>query len=216
MIKDFISEVKTKGLARVNRYEVSIPNFPSVGGSNGARLLTTFCDAVNLPGMNIATQAHRFYGDAYDMPYERMFDPVQLSFYVDSRMELKSGFDKWMSTIIDPVSRSINYYKSYVKDVSIRVLNVDDSSYYGLKLYEAYPKAVASIQMDAAGRDVMKLQVTLQYRYWEPVSASAQAAPVPAKPFDGVRTQDPPGTTTGQGSKTLMEVEYGIKPDGST
>lgn len=217
MIKDFIAIVKTQGLARVNRYEVTIPGFPSPN-TNGARDMTTLCDAVNLPGINMATVAHRFYGDAYDMPYERMFDPVQLSFYIDSQLAIKAGFDRWMSTIINPVSRAVNYYKSYVRDVSIRILNVDDSSYYGINLYEAYPKSMASIQLDAAGRDVMKLQITLQYRYWEPVSKAEEARPTPATPFDGIPTQDAPGTTTGQGfdSRTLMQLEYGINPDGSS
>lgn len=198
MIREFLAEVKTRGLARTNRYEVRIPNFPSAGQRN-ARLLSLFCDAVNLPGMNIATTPNRFYGDAYEMPYERMFDPVTLSFYMDSGLELKTGFDIWMARIINPETRELNYYKNYVQDIEIRVINVDESEPYGLKLYEAYPKSINSIQLDATGREVMKLQVTMQYRYWMPMSSGAQATPLPANPFAGYRA-DPRNAVTGSGN----------------
>jgi hypothetical protein len=35
-----------------------------------------------------------------------------------------------------------------------------------ISLYEAYPKTVSAIQLDYANRDVMKIQVTMMYKYW--------------------------------------------------
>jgi hypothetical protein len=182
--RDFITQVKTRGLARTNRYEVSIPGFPTTGGG-GNRLVTLFCDAVNLPGLNISTQAQRFYGEAWEMPYERMFDPVTLSFYMDSNFELKDGFDRWMARIIDPTTRAIKYYDDYVQDIEIRVINVDERFPYGLTLYEAYPKTINSIQLDAAGRDIMRMQVTMQYRYWKPIGPIQQSRDI-ARQFAGI------------------------------
>jgi hypothetical protein len=34
-------------------------------------------------------------------------------------------------------------------------------------IYEAYPKTISPIQMDYASKDVMKLQVNMQYKYWK-------------------------------------------------
>jgi hypothetical protein len=194
---EFKSQVKSKGLARSNRYEVIIPRFPA-SSANGERLLTLFCDATNLPGMNILTQPQRFYGEAWELPYERSFDPVTLSFYMDSNFEIKEGFDRWQSRIINPTSRSINYYNDYVQDIEIRVLNVDDRIPYSLTLYEAYPKTINSIQLDAAARDVMKLQVVMQYRYWTPTSIVQQTRVPPQPVLPGFRV-DPRGVVTGSG-----------------
>jgi hypothetical protein len=173
MIEEFIANVKGRGLARTNRYEVRIDNFPAT--STTQSLVTLFCDAVNLPGMNLATTPYRFYGEAYEFPYERAFDAVTLSFYMDSGMTIKAGFDRWMSQIVNPQTREINYYNIYTRDVEIKLVNVDESQPYGVILREAYPKTISSMNLDAAGRDVLKLQVTLQYRYWEPSSVAAQA-----------------------------------------
>ena len=37
---------------------------------------------------------------------------------------------------------------------------------YGCTLYEAYPKTINPIALTAEGKDVMKIAVTLQFRYW--------------------------------------------------
>lgn len=198
MIREFISQVKTRGIARTNRYEVLIPGFPAVS-TGGTRLLTTFCDAVNLPGMNYASTPNRFYGDPYEMPYERMFDPVTLSFYMDAGFELKAGFDKWISQIINPTNHEINYYKNYTRDIEIRVLNIDEwQSPYMVTLFEAYPKSINSIQLDAASRDVMKFTVTMQYRYWKPIATISQAQAKANNPFDSFR-DDPINIRTSTG-----------------
>lgn len=167
MINQFISEIKTKGLARLNRYEVEIAFPNGIGGAGGASNLTKlFCDSVNLPGLNINTQPHIVFGEAREMPYGRMFDPVNMSFYVDTGLVVKSVFDKWLALIVDEKSRTINYYNNYVTQINIRVLNVDDSNPYTMTLHDAYPKTVNAIQLDASAKDVMKLNVTFAYKYW--------------------------------------------------
>lgn len=201
--REFKEQVKNRGLARTNRYEVSIPQFPNI--NDAPRIATLFCDAANLPGMNIGTMPQRFYGEAWEMPYERMFDPVTLSFYMDSSMVIKQGFDMWQARIIDPVTREINYYKNYIQDIDIKLLNVDENqSPYGVRLFEAYPKTVNSISLDATGRDVMRLQVSIQYRYWRPLAsavASVNTPPVTTPPY----RPDPQGITTGASSDLTAE-----------
>ena len=67
MLKEFISLVKTRGLARINRYDVSI-KFPRQKG-DAQKIATLFCDSVSLPGANIATAQMRTYGEVREMPY---------------------------------------------------------------------------------------------------------------------------------------------------
>lgn len=198
MINEFITAVKKRGLARTNRYSVIIP-FPNGGGERG-RLATIFCDQVTLPGISVATTPSRFYGETREMAYERVFEPVTMSFYVDMDMEIKTAFDDWMNSIVNPVTRAISYYDSYVRPVFIYVENDEYTptnsapgsvgnldpvngrreakSPYMITLQEAYPKTVNAITLDTGSKEIMKLTVQFQYRYWEPTSTSAVATAV--------------------------------------
>ena len=180
MISDFITQVKTRGIARTNHYEVVIP-FPSQN-SIAQRLANLFCDTVTLPGLNIATTPSTVYGEAREMPYNRMFEPVQMSFYVDAGLELKTQFDSWMENIINPNTRAIGYYKDYIAPVHIYVKTIDDQAPYMITLHEAYPKTVNSITLDTASRDIMKMSITLQYKFWTYVSIPMQSSSAQVRP----------------------------------
>lgn len=201
MIDKFISQVKTRGIAKTNRYEVIIPfprnsNFPIP--PDMMELGNLFCDQVNLPGINVATTAMRTFGEVREMPYEKMFEPVTFSFYVDTDMQLKMAFDKWMALISNPIDRTIGYYNDYVKDIDIYVKTVGDQSPYMITLYEAYPKAVQSIQLDSGGKEIMKMTVTMQYKYWysrELQSSTSAGKPLPSTP--AIRDRQSVNTGTG-------------------
>lgn len=193
----FITQIKTRGIARTNRYRVFIPfiganNFNSSGSSN-MELAQLFCESTTLPGLNIATDPARSFGEVREMPYEPMYDPVSMTFYMDADMHLKNAFDGWMSRVIDPFTRTIQYYRSYTTDIEIYVDNVDGKSPYMIKLFEAYPKTVGSVQLAAESRDIMKLPVVFQYKYWRRFSDLSQAT---WQPTNDVVTINPRGVNT--------------------
>lgn len=196
MISNFITEVKNRGLARSNRYTVHIP-FPISGewaiDRDTAQVTSLLCDSVSLPGINVATTPQRFYGEVRELPYEKAFDPVTMTFYVDSKMQVKTAFDRWMAIIVHPTNRTIGYYEDYVRDIEIRVENVDGSQPMMVKLFEAYPKTVGTIQLDAGNKEVMKLSVTWQYKYWYSTQIDTSSIPM--------RIQDGQSNITGGGYK---------------
>lgn len=206
MINSFISEVKQRGLARNNRYEVLIP-LPFTS-NEGIRLTRLFCDAVNLPGLNVATAPSRIYGEVREMPYEFIYEPVQLSFYVDAGMEVKMAFERWMASIINPATRTINYYKDYTRDVQISAVTVDGNQPYAVTLFECYPKSISAIQMDAAGKDVMKLSVTLQYKYWNSAGDAQTSTYRQTYGEPVTNRQDPPQVFTGEGYEIASDDLY--------
>lgn len=165
MIHEFITAVKTRGLARTNRYRAHII-FP-FKVSDTERLVSLFCDQIFLPGVNIETTPQRIYGESREMPYNRIFEPVRLSFYVDNDFIIKDAFDRWLGLVINPKTRELQYYKDYTRDLIIDVFNIEDNLQYSIKLYEVYPKTVDPITLDYASKDIMKLNVTLQYKWWE-------------------------------------------------
>ena len=129
------------------------------------------CDSVTLPGMSISTQQSRMYGELREMPYERLFENINLTFYVNNTMDSKSLFDTWIHSVQDPVTRQFNYYKEYITDMTIYVFDKNDEEQYRVKLFECYPKSISPIQMDYGSKDIMKVQVSLNYRYWMSGSA---------------------------------------------
>jgi len=101
LINDFIAQIKEGGLARTNRYIVDFRP-PVAGDDDTKRKLVLFCDQVQLPGQNYSTVQNRVFGEFREVPYERIYDNITLTFFVDSGMHVKKVFDNWMDKIADP------------------------------------------------------------------------------------------------------------------
>lgn len=166
MIKDFIAQVKKDGIARNNRYSV-IFTPPSSVNPSALKNVLLFCDQIQLPGVNYSTVQNRTFGEFRETPYEKLFDAVNMSFYVDTNLKVKYMFDEWINSIQNPDTRLFKYYNEYTTNMSIEVLDLQDKTRYEVALYECYPKNIGSIQMDNSSKDVMKIQVTMQYKYWK-------------------------------------------------
>ena len=165
LINEFIAQIKEGGLARTNRYIVEVTP-PVSGVDETKRKLILFCDTVQIPGQNYSTVQNRVFGEFREVPYERIYDNISMTFLVDSGMNVKKIFDKWMDRIAHPTARTFNYYKDYTVDMKIEVHDLMDKTRYKVNLFECYPKSIGSIQMDYNSKDIMKLQVNMQYKYW--------------------------------------------------
>ena len=166
-LNDFIAQVKSEGLMRNNRYiiQMTLPRGITDLGTNMQKVLL-LCDSISVPGVTISTTPARTFGEIREMPYEKIFAPANMSFYVDNKMEVKKLFDKWQGAIQDPVTRNHGYYANYTTNIQITILDVYDNQRYQVTLHEAYLKDLSPIQLDAANRDVMKMNVAIQYKYW--------------------------------------------------
>jgi len=175
-ISDFVSSMSS-GMARTNRFSV-VMDIPSsaraVNGITPFKTLLLFCDQASLPGLQVNATPIRIFGEVRETPTEFNYEPVTLSFYVDQKMHVKSWFDNWITSIQNGNERTFKYYDEYVcKQMQILVQDTLDQSRYQVTLYEVWPKNVGSIQLDYAGKDIMKLSVTLQYKYWNYVAIDA-------------------------------------------
>jgi hypothetical protein len=185
-LNDFISKTKL-GLARTNRYTISIATPGTIQknvSATGVNLQTVhmFCDQVQLPGLNVNSTQIKTFGEIREMPYEFNYDPIQMNFYVDRNMVVKSYFDEWINSIQKGEARTFNYYNDYISPSLI--IEVQDSGLgtssksliekndtrYMVILYEAYPRTISAVQMGYDQKDVMKLSVTMNYKYWRSVN----------------------------------------------
>jgi hypothetical protein len=169
MLNEFISKVKSTGLAKTNRYRVTIAT-PIIMTSlmNSGRLITLFCESTSLPGQVIATTEHNVMGEHREFPYMKKYDNITLSFYIDNNFEVKGFFDNWLNSVSNTQNKITSYYKDYIAPtVLIEVLPMDSEvSTYSITLHEAYPKGISPIQLSADSRDIAKIGVSLNYKYY--------------------------------------------------
>lgn len=159
-LNDFISEIKRGGLARQNRFTVSVGS-----GSTNGRIVQLFCEQAILPSLSFSSAAVKTYGESREVIYDRNFESITLSFLVDKNMEVKTYFDKWMDIVIDPDTRNPGYYANYIRDMAITIQDTKDNDTYISVLYEAYPKTISAVSLDYNSKDVMRIQVTFNYKY---------------------------------------------------
>lgn len=169
MLNEFISKVKSTGLAKTNRYRATIAT-PTLmtGFMNSGRLITLFCESTSLPGQVIATTEQRIMGETREFPYSKFYDNITLSFYIDNNFEVKGFFDNWLNSVSNTQNKITSYYKDYIAPtVLIEVLPMDSEiSTYSITLHEAYPKGISPIQLSADSRDIAKIGVSLNYKYY--------------------------------------------------
>ena len=176
MLADFISEVKTRGLANPNKFKVNIAVPQSVFiGMNDHKMVQMFCDQAQLPDLNVSTSQTRTYGEVREMPYENLYGNINMSFYVDSDYIVKDFFDKWILSISDPITRHFNYYNDYISpNIDVIMMNNNQSAVYGVKLFECYLKQLQAVSVDYASKDIVKVSVSMNYKYWRSTLISDQ------------------------------------------
>lgn len=164
-LNDFISKIKSAHLARQNRFTVSIGKRKTSSNSTTDSLVELFCEQAVIPSISFSSQPVRTYGDQREVVYERNFESVTLTFLVDRQFLVKDYFDQWTNEIVDPALRHIGYYEDYIRDIEIRVQDTKDNDTYSVTLCEAYPKTISAITLDHNSKDIMKMQVTFNYKY---------------------------------------------------
>ena len=170
-LREFIGEVHSAGIARSNRYEATI-KFPdkiqSVANLIQPRL-RLYCSKVNIPTISYMTWESQIYGETRSAIYQKKFDPISLTFYMDQDFGIKKIMDAWMSYCFDSKTRIARYYEEYAMQcrIDLEVYNVDELiPPYVITFREVYPKAVQEIQLDAGRQDALTLNVAFNYKYY--------------------------------------------------
>tara|TARA_R110001606_G_scaffold349059_1_gene498811 strand:+ start:62 stop:481 length:420 start_codon:yes stop_codon:yes gene_type:complete len=92
-------------------------------------------------------------------------EDVNFTFLLTNDFYAKKVFDNWQKNIIDPVSQRISYDAAYKSDVLIQELNKDNSIVYAVRLIDAFPTAVNSIDLSNENADsVASVTVTMTYK----------------------------------------------------
>jgi hypothetical protein len=189
-VDTFVSKFLQVGLIQGSNFYVKFT--PPVDGFSDVAML---CSATNLPGRRIATSEQRpyGYGQVIKMPYDVLYDEIELTFYIDARNAAALQlFDKWLSKVINTGKEFPNnkhrvaYKDDYTcKDLKIYVMNqmvgtenaadADSSNESNsmavieCELVEAYPIQMGfPVSLDwGNGDEFLRINVSFAYRTTE-------------------------------------------------
>ena len=188
VINNFLSEFHSdNGYALPSRYEVIITS-PAAGD---ARKVSMRCEALDLPGRALNTSIDaNMYGIAPEIVDGITFGgTLAMTFQASSDLEEKVFFESWQEEAWDRGTWNVKYYRDYIKDIDIYVLDVQDARRYGLRLRECFPKEIGPATLDAGpAGDIIKIPVTMQYKYWETLDITNQPPNLMEKILDTVIT----------------------------
>jgi len=190
-IDDFKSVISRRsGLAPANRFAIfmsppsqtllnlDLQNVASnlLSGNFGAgqlvndpRDIAILCESCSLPGRQIQTLEHqnRNYRQSVKEPQGYFNEDVNFVFHLTNDYHMKKVFNRWLDLIIDPETYQVAYKNEFVSDVTIQQLNQQNVPVYGVKLKNAFPVTVNTIELNNSSTETQKLNVTLTYEDYE-------------------------------------------------
>lgn len=194
-INDMLSEVRTRGMAKPNRFEVIITppkcvlniktdqnlvatesgyqTQQSLGSRVPARV-SVFCEAASLPPTRINTSQQRIFGPASYHPQSADYggDNITLTFMLDKWYTVKEFFDVWVDGVVNRETGLVYYQDNYLSQgMTITQLDEEDNAHYTAVFEDVFPIAISPIQLDAnSNNQVAKMSVTFCYRRWRSLS----------------------------------------------
>ena len=137
---------------------------------NDPRDIALLCNSCQLPGRQIQTLEKQFldFRQNIKVPTGYFNEDVNFEFHLTNDYYIKKIFDRWSSTIIDPETYALKYDSEYKTDVTIQQLNEQNIPVYGVKLKNAYPVTVNSVDLNNESSDTtQKLSVTMTFEDFE-------------------------------------------------
>jgi len=181
---------KRQGLAKTNRFLtiftpptqalVNMNPLDIVGrfanGTFNARSLVSdprdiafLCESTQIPGRSLNTLDYSAERETIKMPNGYIDDDVTMTFLLTNDYYMKDMFETWMSSIVDTENYTLGYKKNYQTDIVIQQLNVADNNVYAVRLINAYPIAIAAIDLNnEAENGIQKVQITFAYDRYVP------------------------------------------------
>ena len=182
-LKSLVS--KKGGLARANRFNVMFTpptlslidfnlggaiasaisgNFNAKNFINDPRDISLLCDSVRLPAKVITTLDYQANKQSFKVPYGTIEDEVSLGFLLTNDYYMRTIFDKWINSIVDPDKYCVAYKDDITCDLIIQQLDEQDVPIYGVKLENAFPTTMSEVEFsNESSSQIQKMNVTFTY-----------------------------------------------------
>jgi|TARA_R110000851_G_scaffold41409_4_gene103990 hypothetical protein len=140
---------------------------------NDPRDVTFLCESCAIPGRGLATAEYASGRHAIKMPYGFINEDVTFSFILTEDYHMKHFFDEWQARIMTFDTNRLKYRKNFTTDITIVQLSSNGTPIYTVKLENAYPVTVNSIELNTGNENtVQKLNVAITYENFKESSLS--------------------------------------------
>ena len=181
-INEFKSNLDVNGgLLKNNRFAVLVAK-PAILPATYSDLnaLRFYAETASIPGMALqsAEQRREGIGNLEKTPWGAAFTDFTVSFRIDQKTKVWNFFQVWMNKIYDfnmsMEGRPRTYYEmaykdDYVSFMSVFVYNEIDRGkepVVTIDFHDAFPISISDMQMNWGGADIMKLNVTFNFKSW--------------------------------------------------
>jgi hypothetical protein len=138
------------------------------------RDLIYMCEAVEFPGRGFDVTEIRYWGPKQVFPNNVMYGSgINMQFICRQDSTERALFDDWQD-IINPVNNfTFEYPDNYYADIYIFQLSEvggpsgEPVGTYGWTLRKCWPTLVNPQQVTWADQDILRLQVSFAYKYWD-------------------------------------------------
>lgn len=136
---------------------------------NDPRDMAILCESASLPGRQVTTTEFQAVRQTLKIPSGLILDDVSFTFHLTNDYYIKKMFDNWINAVLDIKNYRTPYLKDYARDVVIQQLNQQNLPVYGIKLKDAFPITLNTIELSNADLDnTTRFTVTFTYREHEP------------------------------------------------
>ena len=161
---------KHDDFAKTSKFDVRV-TAPSGLGLDASDLRFQ-CETTELPGYTVNTVDGRYYGVANPVASFPTFADLTLTFVCSGDFWEKKLFDKWINLVIPINNYNPNYKDTYTSPkITINQFSESENSnntasiIYNVSFFEAFPTAIAPMNMNWADDGIHRLVVTFRYEY---------------------------------------------------
>jgi hypothetical protein len=118
---DFKARVKG-GFAQPSLWAITIPTLHVPKPERFAELqrgMAFMCNQAVVPGRHFATQEINHFGPIRKMPYQSIYDDLQVSIFCRADMKERKFFEAWQDKIHNNKHHQWSYFNSYVQDLEL-------------------------------------------------------------------------------------------------
>lgn len=155
------------GPAKSNRFIMQLSGAP-VGLDIGVqRDLSFLCEAIEYPGRGFMSTDIRYYGPNFKVPYQTVYEDLNLTFICRDEFFEREFFDNWMN-IINPVnSFNFSYRDDYIATIKLHQFSdYANEAKYSFTFDKAYPILVNPQPATWADDNFQRLTVSFTYVRW--------------------------------------------------
>lgn len=139
------------------------------------------CESIEFPGRSAQTTDYRQYGTLQKIAYNTIYQDLTMSVLVSSGYKEVEYFNGWFDAVVgkhrtnrfeapgptSSIGFDVNYFDEYRSSLNIIAYDQTGNVTRNVKLIDAYPIIINPIALNWNSNDIVRLNVTMTYRYWK-------------------------------------------------